>query len=669
VPTSDGVHLGPLANLLKSEDHRILFHNAKFDWKFLTHNGYEINNAVCTFVQEKLLTAGLNMPTKLKSVAERRLGIEMSKEERTTFYDGTFKEWTPELIKYATDDVWVLPEIAQQQVIELDSKGLLAVNAIEQSLIPIIARMEMLGVYIDKDECKAFAKEMRKRADELEILIREQLEPHWQVSWRRDFKEALDIYSAWEREWSQVKKATAKRNEECRANRVTWLEGNPKPCDRPRERESININSREQLQAALKESGIELPNMKKETLQDAAGMNRELDTLLDYRKFDKLAQMAELEKYISPETGRIHCNLNQNGTGTGRFSCTEPNLQQVPTRTDEGKRLRRVFKPPDPSRRLIIADYAAIELVLIAAESRDEVLLEAIRDTSIDLHCWTMAKFLDCGYECVTAIRKGNDDTVEFDEVVEARLRFEQKCHIPELEKTGKSNSVEMRQWVNRLRDVVKTLTYGIAYGLSEFGLARKFHMSVEAARALIELFFSAYPSVKSYLESQAKFAWDYGFSVTPLGRRREFRKPLPVTRERVQAAVREKLEGREVDTVEYYYVYGQTKREMDREFFFRQSSIMRQGANAPIQGASADMTKLALIYIDRLLREHDLPEDDYPRLCVHDELILECAVENAEVCARLLERAMEEAAYAVLPTDLGLVVKVEASIEEVWKK
>ena len=709
VPVNEGIKLGPLAKILKDEKYLKIFHNAKFDYKFLAEAGYEVNNIYDTMLGEQLLTAGLGFPCDLGSLARRYLNIKLNKAARTTFYDGTFTEWTDELVDYATDDVWILPEIMKLQWDKLCHHELDGIMEMELGLLPVVAKMEMLGVYVDVEEVKAFAAEMETQAETLRLQISERLEPYWNQSWRKEFAQKSKVYMEWKIAYDQKKsQATVKAFDEFWSNEYSlrwdqeiaairsreekavlrekrdaqyeqlkqhWLdkykplvadEKNKKPYKtKPKERGPINVSSGAQLRDALAEAGIHLPNMRKETLADAVGQHELLDHVLEFKKYEKLKQMAVLDQFVSPITGMIHCTLNQCGAGTGRFSCKEPNLQQVPARTDEGKRMRKLFKASGPDRRLVVADYAAIELVIIAAESRDEALLTAIRDSSIDLHVWTMSKFLGCKYDALMLAREGKaNKPSQMEPVIEARQRFQSLCTIPELEKVE-----DLQKWIKKLRDVVKTLTYGIAYGLSEYGLARKFHFDAEDGKSLIALFFNAYPKVKVYLDKRAEQALRYGYSTTAMGRKRFFKKPTPVNTQTINKAISADYVIDELPPDTFGRLYREYKRKLEKEYWFREQSIRRQGANHAIQGASADMTKLALLNIARELREEGYKPSDYPRLPVHDEILMDVSAKHADDIARLLEKAMEDAAHEVLPKDLGLKIKVEANVCTEWEK
>lgn len=739
VPYNHLKTLGPLEDLLLDESIIKVFHNAKFDLKFLKHNGIEVVNVADTLVLEKLLRAGVEYTTSstgagsaLKTLAYNYLGYEMSKAERSDFYDGSFardnkrnplKAWTPDRIDYALDDVWVLPPIYEIQagLIEEQEMGGL-VEEIEQPLVArVIPRMELLGVAMDVAKTEAFGDKMQEKADALREQLAQVYEPLWQKHWRPLYRDEMKLWTAWETPYKELKKkASAKyweatrgkeikeywnkrikakakdddvetlrqhRDNEWATERSEYLREYKEKLDAlraekpftspPKERKPVSITSNQQLAAALAQAGVHLPDMKKVTLEDMAGQNETLDLLLDFRKYEKLAKYRTvILEELNEVTGRVHPDINQI-VSTGRFSISRPPLQQIPVKTDEGKELRSCFIAP-AGRRLVAADYSAIELVLIGALSKDKNLLEAIRrqeDKDFDLHAFTMSKFLRVEYEELIQVKAGeNPETV-----AQARARFEQEVQIPEL-----TEAPNLQTWFKRLRDVVKTLTYGIAYGLSEFGLSRKFHMSTESAATIIRYFYEAYPGVKKFIQDAGEAGLRLGYSQTPIGRRRYFNVPSVPTPRVATAKVIEDLEEEERERLKspnsessesrLWENLGRAERErlvqrklweMKKEREWMLGAIRRQAANAPIQGASADMTKLAMVLFEQKTRHW--PYEDFLRLTVHDELLAEVGLERAEEAARILEESMVEAAYTFLPRDIP--VKAEATINTSWTK
>jgi len=246
----------------------------------------------------------------------------------------------------------------------------------------------------------------------------------------------------------------------------------------------FNINSPKQLRVVLFDQ-LKLPVVKKtktgpstdeEVLKALAGKHELPALLLEYRQINKLktTYVDALPALAGKLDSRIHCNFKQFGTETGRLSCENPNLQNIPVKTDLGKRIRRAFISSSSDSVLISSDYSQIELRILAHLSNDDNLIEAFRKDE-DIHRFT------------------------------ASLVF----GIPE-------NDVD-----EHMRDTAKRVNFGIVYGISAFGLAKDLSISFPEAQNLIDTYFLRYPKVKDYIENQIKFARDNGYVSTILGRKR----------------------------------------------------------------------------------------------------------------------------------------------------
>ena len=246
----------------------------------------------------------------------------------------------------------------------------------------------------------------------------------------------------------------------------------------------FNINSTKQLSDVLFEQ-LGLPPGKKtktgystdaSVLEGLQGQHPIIDDILLYRQYTKLKStyVDALPKMINPRTGMVHTNFNQTVAATGRLSSTDPNLQNIPIRTDAGREIRKAFVPSQDGWFIFSADYSQIELRLAAELSGDEGLLEAFQSGE-DIHTSTAMRLF------------GNDK----DEVT----------------------SEERRQ--------AKTVNFGILYGISAFGLAQRLGISNPDAKDLIDLYFEKYPKINSYISETLGFAKENGFVETLKGRRR----------------------------------------------------------------------------------------------------------------------------------------------------
>lgn len=347
--------------------------------------------------------------------------------------------------------------------------------------------------------------------------------------------------------------------------------------------EKFNINSPKQLGVILFEK-LHLPGGKKtktgystsaDVLEKLAEDNSIVKDILEYRTLSKLnSTYAEgLRDYISDD-GRIHGTFNQTITATGRISSTDPNLQNIPVRTELGSRIRKVFVPED-GYVFVDADYSQIELRVLASLSGDKGLIDSYKN-AIDIH----------------KVTASNVFHVPLDEVT------------PEMRRNAKA------------------VNFGVVYGISAFGLGEDLGISRHEAQEYINNYFKTYPGVKAYLDSQIKTAKEKGYVSTYFSRRR----PIP---------------------------------ELTSSNFMQRQFGERVAMNSPIQGTAADIMKIAMINVNKALKEGGY--DARIVLQVHDELLVEVKVEQAEKVKTLVAETMKNAAQ------LKVVLEVDAHIGPNW--
>ena len=278
---------------------------------------------------------------------------------------------------------------------------------------------------------------------------------------------------------------------------------------------------------------------------------------------DKLAQLAD------PRTGRVHTHYAQAVAVTGRLSSNEPNLQNIPIRTDAGRRIRNAFVVGEGHDQLMTADYSQIEMRIMAHLSQDEGLIEAF-NTGEDLHSFVASRAF----------------------------------------------SVPIDQVTGELRRRVKAMSYGLAYGLSAYGLAAQLKISTEEAKVQMEQYFDRFGGVRDYLRDVVEKARVDGYTETIFGRRRPF--PDLTSTNRV---IRDNAE--------------------------------RAALNAPIQGSAADIMKIGMIGIDADIREQGLRSRML--LQVHDELIFEVSAGEWDALAEIVSRRMSTAAQLRVPLTVQL--------------
>ncbi|MGO1320779.1 MAG: DNA polymerase I, partial [Galactobacter sp.] len=339
----------------------------------------------------------------------------------------------------------------------------------------------------------------------------------------------------------------------------------------------VNLGSPKQLQVVLFEE-LALPKTKKIKTgytTDAASLQDLLEktghpflvALMAHRDATKLGQMAEgLRKAVASD-GRIHTTYGQTVAATGRLSSLNPNLQNIPVRSEAGRRLREVFVVGEGYETLLTADYSQIEMRILVHLSGDEALVQAFKDGE-DLH-----RFVG--------------------------------SHV---------FGVEPEDVTSEMRSKVKAMSYGLAYGLSSFGLSKQLNISVDEARTLMKDYYSRFGAVKTYLQDVVKQAKSDLYTQTLLGRRRN----LP---------------------------------DLNSDVRQLRDIAERAALNAPIQGTAADIIKLAMLAVAQRMQREGLKSRML--LQVHDELLIEVAAGEVEAVRAVLVEEMGSAMELTVPLDV----------------
>lgn len=355
--------------------------------------------------------------------------------------------------------------------------------------------------------------------------------------------------------------------------------------------DSVNLSSPKQLQEVLFNQ-LDLPKTKKtksgyttnaDALADllvkialredeAARTGQEfLSGLMDHREAIKLRQSVEGLQRAVMEDGRIHTTFQQTVAATGRLSSTDPNLQNIHTRTEEGRQIREIFVPGEGFDYLMTADYSQIEMRLMAHLSEDASLIQAFNEGA-DLHNYVASR--------VFGVR---EDSV-----------------------TGEQ------------RSKIKAMSYGLAYGLSAYGLSQQLRISVGEADRLMNEYFERFGAVRDYLEGVVAQARKDGHTSTIMGRRR--------------------------------YLPGLTSQ--NRQV---RESAERMALNAPIQGSAADIIKFAMVLVQNAIDKAGL--ESRMLLQVHDELVFEVKSSEADKLEEIVREQMGQAAELSVPLSVGFGV------------
>ncbi|MBR3012851.1 MAG: DNA polymerase I [Bacteroidales bacterium] len=401
---------------------------------------------------------------------------------------------------------------------ELAASGMVKLyDDMEEPLIRVLARMERTGVKVDVASLNDFAAALRRSTQEREAQVRE-------------------------------------------------LAGEP----------GLNVSSPKQVGEVIFEKLKLDPKAKKsakgswstdeETLLALADRSPIIDAILDYRATKKLLStyIEPFPGYISPRDGRVHTTFNQALTATGRLSSSNPNLQNIPIRTERGKEIRKAFVAGTPGSLIMSADYSQIELRIMAHLSCDAHLVDAFRH-GVDVHAATASKIFGIPLDEVTADQ----------------------------------------------RRIAKTANFGIMYGISSFGLSQRLRCSRAEAKKIIDDYFTSFPSIRSFIDDTVAMARESGYVETLFGRRR--------------------------------YIADINSRNATVRALAERNAV-----NAPIQGTSADIIKLAMVAIDRRMQAEGFRSAMV--LQIHDELLFEVVPDELESLTALVVKEMENVIKLSIP-------------------
>ena len=537
--------LTALAPWLASPQHPKTLQNAKYDRLILLRHGLALEGVVMdTLLADYLRDA--NAKHGLEVLAERNLGFTPQSYGELVPKGADFSAVPVEAAaQYCGMDVHVtrrLTPLLRAQLNALGPQLPQLLDQVELPLEPVLAQMEATGIRIDTAYLQELSGELAATLERLETEAKTAAGTDFNLASPKQLGELLFDTLGLDRKKS-------------RRTKTGWS-----------------------TDAAVLEK-----------LEDAHPV---VPLVLEHRTLSKLKStyVDALPALMEPETGRVHTDFNQAVTATGRLSSSNPNLQNIPIRTEFSRRIRKAFLP-EAGWQLISADYSQIELRILAHLSGEEVLIEAYRNGD-DVHALTARLLLD----------KGEAEPVSGDE-----------------------------------RRLGKTINFGVMYGMGAQRFARETGVSQAQAKDFLSRFKQRYPKVFAFLELQERLALSRGYVETILGRRRPF----------------------SFDPSGLGRLLGKDPLEIDLEVARRggmEAQQLRAAANAPIQGSSADIIKLAMVQLHHRLAASGLPARLL--LQVHDELVLEAAPEALEPVLTLtretMERAVELAVPLVVETGVG---------------
>ena len=531
-------------------------HNLKYDLSILHAHGIEVSGPFFDTMLADILVAperrhGMDYlseillgytPVKLSEIANQQSSIvNQQPDDLFAFAEAKVKkskdldmEGIPldALAEYAAEDADVTFQLAQKLRPLLKESGQESIfTEIESPLLPVLVRMEMEGIAIDTAALGSIGADLQQSIDQLALTITAHAGTPFNIASPKQLGQILFDHL--------------------------------KLLDKPKKTTTGQYKTDEQ------------------TLSTLLGIHPIIAEILEYREATKLKStyLDALPTHIAPETGRIHTHYHQLLAATGRLASSDPNLQNIPVRSESGRKIRQAFVPRKSNiqYQLLSCDYSQIELRVMAALACDPTMISAFQDGA-DIHTITAAKV----------------------------------------------HSVTPEEVTREMRSGAKMVNFGIIYGISAFGLSQRLAIPRADAAELIDAYFREYPAIKEYMDRTILESREKGYAETLSGRRRYY-PDLSSS----NAGLRQNAE--------------------------------RAAINMPIQGTAADMIKLAMIRIDKLLLRK--PYQTKMLLQVHDELVFDLHPEEESELVPKILHIMETA----LPLPHGVPILVEKGTGKNW--
>ena len=514
-------------------------HNANFDISVLVNNNFEINNLnFDTMIAANLLSK--------RSTGLKKLCLDIIQEEMTPIEDLigkgkdqiSFKSVSIEkAVDYSCADADVTLRLKNIFEKDLDESGLMKVmNEIEIPLTTVLVDMQKNGVFVNKEPLHNFSKELNEEIKDLE-------------------KKAKEIIGIDEINLGSTQQLAEVLTKEMKVPEKGWLRKTKKTG----KHSTDESNLREILTKLKEPENKDLVHPGTEDL---------VNIILKLREQSKLKNTYTdpIPNMVNNNTGRLHAYFNQAGTATGRLSSSEPNLQNIPVKTENRNQIRKAFEAQE-GYVLMSADYSQIELRILAHISEEPSLLKAFINNE-DIH----------------------DATAKT---------------IYQTENVSKEQ-----------RRVAKILNFGVIYGLSPDGVSRQTDLTRIQGKEFIDLYFSKYPEIKRYIDEVIQSAKKNKF-VETLTRRRRL---IP---------------------------------EINSNNWRDRASAERMAINMPIQGSAADVIKIAMINISKIIKEKNIASNMI--IQVHDELIFEVPQEEILIMENLLSEIMPQALHLKVPLSIDI--------------
>jgi DNA polymerase-1 len=642
---------------LDSRTHTKVGHNLTFDYEVMKFClGLRMWNLYDTMLTEKVLYSGIwNFKMSgiwaLDDCVERYCGMTISKKEQTSF--NLYDELTENQKVYCALDCRLPLAIKSGQRDKLVKQNLMKAAQIENDCIPAFADMHLNGINLDKGAWSDLVKDI-EREHKLNVAKLDEFFIPVVGSKEKPDHDLAALELTWKTTTDKEVRANARKTFMAARKQIAECAKN---WDKYEGMAAINYGSNPQLLAALRKLGFDKTKLK-DTDDRSLKMTAEhpkwdmktvrekdpdyklvgvIDTLRLYRETGKLlstygwdwVRPYSEDGHVNPWTGRIHSIINQLGAETGRTSSVKPNIQNLP----KGKHWRGAFRVSNPDYRLITLDYNGCELRILAEYSQEKVFIDAFLK-GWDVH--SVGAEIIFGDEWKNAAEEGC-----------AYYKDHQKCSC----KKHKD-----------IRDQVKAINFGIAYGMEAKKLSEEVGITEEQATALLAKYRKSFPTLVKYLTASGDRAKMKYEARTLSQRRRCFHKPTWA--DAVKKA-QERLKKKGFDSVP-------STRQIGSAYKAMYSAIEREGKNTPIQGSNADIAKIAMGCAfgkdGKEMMWHGLEPRFGAKMVnfIHDEFVVEVHKDKADECFKFMAECMERGGAELVKC---IPMTTEGHIADRWTK
>ena len=623
IDTRDVQDLSFLKERLEDEKFIKIFHNAKFDYKMIKGTfGLSMEGLQCTMLLEQLLWSGLKkFGFSMADCALRYLGIIIDKEQQTTFLNHT-GPFTLKQLNYAALDCVYPYYYSLIQYEQMRERNLQATYKIECNAIPAFSDMEYYGMLLDKEKWEQNMAEEEIKKEEAYQWFQDEAAKYVQK----------DLFSD-----TVVNPSSSKQVAELFKRAF-----DPNDLLKP-------VKNQSKMRMSTDDSILKRLNAK----YNGPPIVKALQS---YREHDKRVSTygQSYLDHIHFVTKRFHPDINQIGTDTGRPSGRKPSMLNIPA----DKKYRSSWIA-GPGRKILTNDYGTCELRIIASMSKDVAMCKGF-NAGVDYHTYTATQFII-------------DDNEWIMELIPNPRNEPGKAKLgnPVLDQNGNKirnpNFGQLLRYdsvVKEQRDIAKAINFGLAYGEGVGSLAERLNISIKVAYNYVTKFNKKFLRLVKWLDLQKDNAAKYFYAETCLGRKRYFNRPT-------RPQWKNEWNKLEKEGVNFNNPYHKALPVEWKDYYSKLAAIRREGGNFPIQGASADITKIAMHEIRRFIKDLERKFNNgkylaHVALQVYDEIVVDCPEEYSEVLAKKMEEIMESAGRLVIK---GVPVETGCIIENTWTK